>query len=112
VAHRGGELGEDLGGSRTLMTVSSHTHTCFSFKHWELCEMSRGRPAFLCYILFRPSLECTVSLILPAHITSLNMNGKGQLSRCKWRTSREHTDLCGDGAQTCTAERLVLAVDA
>jgi hypothetical protein len=51
-------------------------------------------------------------LILPAHITSLNMNGKGQLSRCKWRTSGEHTDLCGDGAQTCTAERLVLAVDA
>lgn len=59
------------------------THTCFSSTHWELCETCRGRPAFLCNVLFRPILECTVSSILPAQITSLNMIGKGQLSKGK-----------------------------
>lgn len=94
-----GGVGEDLSGSGTLMMVPSHIHTCFSSKHWELYEMSRGRSAFLCNILFRPVLQCTVSLILPAQITSLTI-----------RTSGEHTVPCRGGTQVYATEPVLSAV--
>lgn len=74
VAGSRGEWGRTWVVARILMMVPSHTHTCFSFTHREPCETW---PAFLCNMLFRPILECAV--------TSLNMNGKGQLCKCKLR---------------------------